>query len=212
MQFDLDRMQAADRYELLLGTIVPRPIALITTVAESGTVNAAPYSLFNIMSHDPPIMVVSVLPHAEGRFKDTANNIFATREFVASLVSEELAEAMNVTCIDAPAGTNELEIAHLGTVASTAVRPPRIAGSPAAFECRFLQSLSFGPSQAIIVAQILHAHVDDRFVLDAGHGLVDTPGLKLFGAMHGAKWYSRTSDRFEMERPTWADWARQDKA
>jgi flavin reductase (DIM6/NTAB) family NADH-FMN oxidoreductase RutF len=110
-----------------------------------------------------------------------------------------------------PPGTNELKLANLQTAPSIKVKPPRVSASPVAFECRFLTSLSFGPSQAIIAGQIVHAHVDDRFVLDRGRGLVDTPQLKLIGGMHGAKWYARLSDRFEMERPTWAEWVRQGK-
>ena len=102
MQFDIDSMKPADRYELLLGSIVPRPIALITTLGSDGRVNAAPYSLFNVMGHDPAVAMVSVLAHPEARLKDTANNILATKEFVINLVSEAVAEAMNITCIDAP--------------------------------------------------------------------------------------------------------------
>lgn len=206
MQFDLDAMAALDRYELLLGTVVPRPIALVTTMTPEGALNAAPYSLFDVMSHDPPIVMLSVLPHAERRLKDTANNILATKEFVVNLVSEAVAAAMNITCIDAPAGTNELDLAKLDTAPSVRVKPPRVAASPVAFECSFLTSLSFGPNQTIIVGQVINAFVADEFVTDAAHGVVDTPQLKLIGAMHAAKWYARTSDRFEMIRPTWAGW------
>ncbi len=137
MHFDVEKMAAADRYELLLGTVVPRPIALITTLSPAGNLNAAPYSLFNIMGHDPPVMMVSVLPHPERRLKDTAANILATREFVVNLVSESIAEAMNIACIDAPPGVNELELAGLATASSARVKPPRVAASPIAFECRF---------------------------------------------------------------------------
>jgi flavin reductase (DIM6/NTAB) family NADH-FMN oxidoreductase RutF len=212
MDFDIEKMAAMDRYELLLGTVVPRPIAIVTTVAGDGVINAAPYSLFNVMGHDPAVAMISVLAHPEQRFKDTANNIMATKEFVLNLVSESIAEAMNITCIDAPPGTNELELAKLKTESSVEVKPPRLSDSPVAYECRFITSLSFGPNQAIIAGQIVHAYVEDRFVLDRARGLVDTPELKLIGGMHGAKWYARLSDRFEMERPTWAQWVRQSGA
>jgi flavin reductase (DIM6/NTAB) family NADH-FMN oxidoreductase RutF len=212
MQFDIDKMAAMDRYELLLGTVVPRPIALVTTISSDGAVNAAPYSLFNVMGHDPAIVMFSVLAHPEKRLKDTANNILATKEFVINLVSESVAEAMNITCIDAPSGTNELELAKLKTFPSVKVKPPRISESPIAYECRFLTSLSFGPNQAIIAGQIVHADVDDRVVLDAARGLVDTPELNLIGGMHGAKWHTKLSDRFAMDRPTWAEWVRQSKS
>ena len=88
MQFDIDGMAPIDRYELLLGTIVPRPIALITTLGPDGSLNAAPYSLFNVMGHDPAVAMISVRAHPQARLKDTANNIFATKEFVLNLVSE----------------------------------------------------------------------------------------------------------------------------
>lgn len=205
-------MRPADRYELLLGTVVPRPVALITTLDPKGRVNAAPYSLFNVMGHDPAVAIVSVLGHPAGRLKDTGNNILATKEFVINLVSESVAQAMNITCIDAPPGIDELELAGLDTVASVEVMPPRVAACPVAYECRMLTSLSFGPNQAIVVGEILHAYVEDRYVQDGDSGLVDTPELKLIGGMHGARWYARLSDRFEMARPTWAEWGRQGKA
>jgi|SRR5215831_15783863 len=212
MQFDIEKMAAMDRYELLLGTVVPRPIALVTTVSSEGAINAAPYSLFNVMGHDPAVAMISVLAHPEQRLKDTANNIFATKEFVINLVSEKLAEAMNITCIDAPPGTNELELARLKTSPSIKVKPPRVTESPVAYECRLLTSLSFGPNQAIIAGQIIHAYVDDRYVRDAARGVIDTPELNLFGGMHGARWYAKLSDRFAMDRPTWAEWVRQGEA
>lgn len=111
LQFNLEQLPASDRYELLLSTVVPRPIDLITTLAADGALNAAPYSLFNVMSHDPPIVAVSILPHADRRLKDTGQNILATGEFVVNLVSEDVASAMNLTCIDAPPGVDELKLA-----------------------------------------------------------------------------------------------------
>jgi flavin reductase (DIM6/NTAB) family NADH-FMN oxidoreductase RutF len=212
MQFDIDKMAAMDRYELLLSTIVPRPIALVTSISSEGAINAAPYSLFNIIGHDPAVAVISVLAHPDQRLKDTAANILATKEFVINLVSETFAEAMNITCIDAPPGVNELELAKLKTASSAKVKPPRVSESPVAYECQFLTSLSFGPNQMIIAGQIVHAYVDDRFVRDAARGLVDTPELKLIGGMHGARWYAKLSDRFAMDRPSWAEWVREAKA
>ena len=212
MDFNLANLSAADRYELLLSTVVPRPIALVTTLSEDGIANAAPYSLFNVLCHDPPIVAVSVLPHAERRMKDTAQNVLATGEFVVNLVSEGVAKAMNLTCIDAPPDINEIDLAKLSTTPSLHIKPPRIASCPAAFECRLITSLSFGPNQAILLAQVLHAYVANEFVIDEARCLIDTPGLNLIGGMHGAKWYTRTSDLFEMARPTWAEWTMAGKA
>jgi flavin reductase (DIM6/NTAB) family NADH-FMN oxidoreductase RutF len=206
MEFDVERVAPADRYELLLSTVVPRPIAVITTLSADGTPNAAPYSLFNILGHDPPIVAASVLPHPAGRFKDTGQNILTSGEFVINLVSEELADAMNVLCIDAPPGVNELHLARLETTPSTKVTPPRISISPVSLEYRLITSLSFGSNQAVVLGRVVHAHIVDRAVLDADRCLIDTPALKLIGAMHGARWYSKTSDLFAMDRPTWAQW------
>lgn len=211
MHFDFQAMTAADRYELLLGTILPRPIAIVTTLAADGALNAAPYSLFNVVSHDPPVVMIAVLPHPEGRLKDTAANIFATREFTINLVSRSMAEAMNITNIDAPPGTNELGLAGLDAAPSTSVKPPRISGSPVAFECRLLTSLSFNVHQALIFGEVIMAFVADEVVIDKDRGIVDTPKLDLFGAMHAARWYSTTTDRFEMIRPTWAQWRSEGK-
>jgi flavin reductase (DIM6/NTAB) family NADH-FMN oxidoreductase RutF len=212
MQFDIEKMAALDRFELLLGTVVPRPIALVTTLGEDGILNAAPYSQFTVLSYDPPLLLVSILSHPDRRLKDTAHNILATKEFTVSLVSEAIAEGMNVTCIDAPPGTDELKLAGLKTAASVKIKPPRVAASPVAFECRFLTSLSFGPNQATVIGQIVYGYVADQFVINAERGLVDTPELKLIGGMHGQKWYAKLSDRFEMERSTWAEWVHQSKA
>jgi flavin reductase (DIM6/NTAB) family NADH-FMN oxidoreductase RutF len=185
---------------------------LITTLNPDGTVNTAPYSLFNVLSHDPPIVAVSVLPHPDRRLKDTGQNILANGEFVINLVSEQIAEAMNLTCIDAPPGIEEHKLARLETLACSEVRPPRISQSPGALECRLLTSLAFGPNQAIVIGQVAAAHVADGCVIDAAKCMVDTPRLRLIGGMHGAKWYSRTSDLFEMIRPTWADWQKEGRA
>lgn len=86
------------------------------------------------------------------------------------------------------------------------IKTPRIRSSPVAFECRLVTSLGFGPNQAVIIGEIVEAFVEDRYVLDARTGIVDTPGLGLVGAMHAARWYARTSDRFTMDRPSWAGW------
>jgi len=211
MQFDLETLPAASRYELLISTIAPRPIALITTLSPDGVPNAAPFSQFGFFGADPPIVAVAVMPHVEGRLKDTAQNILATGEFVANLVSVDLAEAMNVACIDAPPGVNELQLAGLESVASVKVAPPRIVGSPVSLECRLITTLSFGLHQNIVIARAVHMHIADGVVLDVERCLIDTPRLGLIGAMHGARWYAKTTDLFAMDRPTWAQWKAEGK-
>ena len=210
MRFDLADIAPMKRYELLLGTVVPRPIALVTTLSQSGMVNAAPYSLFSVMSHDPPVIVFSALPHPDGRMKDTATNILATEEFVINLVSEPIADAMNLTCIDAPPDVSEIGLADLNVEASHSVKPPRISASPVAFECRLHSSLSLAANQLVVFGQVQHVHVPDHLVSDADACVVDTPALQLIGAMHAARFYARTTDLMEMVRPSWADWKRKE--
>ena len=207
MLFDMEALEAQNRYKILASTVTPRPIAWVTTRSEDGVVNAAPYSFFNALGHDPPTLALGLLA-GKGRFKDTATNILATGEFVVNLVSEKNAEAMNVTCIDAPPDIDELELAGLTPAPSHAVRPPRIAESPVSFECRVLTSLVTGPHQTIVIGRILRAHIDDAVVQDKARCYIDTQALRLIGRMHGSGWYARCTDLFQMDRPAWAEWQR----
>jgi flavin reductase (DIM6/NTAB) family NADH-FMN oxidoreductase RutF len=211
MQFDFEAMTANDRYKIMMSTIVPRPIAWVVSLDADGTPNAAPYSFFNGMGSDPPILCIGVLRHPEKRFKDTAHNILETSQFVVNLVSEATAEAMNITCIDAPPGVDELKLAGLETTPSLKVKPPRISASPVAFECVTHTVMNFSPGQAMLIGRIVAAHVADDCVLDAAKHHVDTPKLRLVGRMHGSGTYVRTSDRFRMERPVWAEWMKAGK-
>jgi len=208
MLFDIERLDTQSGYKLLTATVTPRPIAWITTLSEQGVVNAAPYSFFNVMGHEPPTVAVGLLA-GEGRFKDTATNIIATGEFVVNLVSEDNAEAMNVTCIDAPPGVSELELAELASSPSDAVRPPRIASSPVSFECRTLASLVTGPHQTVVIGRVLRVHIADEAVEDAQRCHIDTAALKLIARMHGGGWYARRAETFQMERPKWKEWVQQ---
>jgi flavin reductase (DIM6/NTAB) family NADH-FMN oxidoreductase RutF len=208
MLFDMETLPQQDRYKILAASVVPRPIAWVTTRSRDGIVNAAPFSFFNAMGADPPTLALGLIPR-EGRLKDTAANIQQTAEFVVNLVSEANAEAMNLTCIDAPPEVDELELARLTPVPSLKVAPPRIGESPVSFECRLIAALVVGPMQVVVLGRVVCAHIDDAFVLDAKRCHLDTPALRLIGRMHGSGIYVRTADRFEMQRPTWAEWQKQ---
>ncbi|HZU62378.1 MAG TPA: flavin reductase family protein [Novosphingobium sp.] len=205
MHFDLARLAAADRYKLLAATITPRPIAWITSQSASGQRNAAPFSFFNMMSADPPILALGLGRRADGTHKDTAANILATGECVIHLVCRADAEAMNRTCIDAPPGTDELALAGLATLPSLAVAPPRIASAPVAMECRLFQAVEAGQT-TIVLAEVLHLHIADRFV-DPVRLHVDAPAMDLVARLHGAGWYGHAPEMFQMARPRWADQA-----
>src|SRR5580700_8625200 len=146
MHFDLGKMPTQDGYKLMISTVVPRPIALATTVDAEGLVNAAPFSFFNAVSSDPPVVVLGINgvgPEGSG-YKDTERNIRDSGEFVVNLVDEALAERMNICAVDFPTEVGELDVAGLNPIASAEVKPPRIAEAPVSFECKRITGLSLG--------------------------------------------------------------------
>jgi len=203
MLFDIDAMAAKPRYNLLSSLIVPRPIAWVTTVDAAGRVNAAPSSFFNLMSGTPPVVVLGI-GNRDGAPKDTARNIVDTGEFVINLVTAELLDAMNITAIDFDAGVDEIGEAGLETVASYAVAPPRIAGSPVALECNFTQSVALGQGRNMVVGAVSCAHVRDDIVIDVDRGHIDAARLGVVARMHGGGWYTTVSP-FRLDRITLGD-------
>ena len=216
MHFDLAVIPANEAYKLLVSTVVPRPIALATTVDASGRVNAAPFSFFNAVSSVPPVVVLGIspgdpdAPPGDG-YKDTERNIRDTGEFVVHLVDEAIAERMNVCAVDFPNTIGELEHADLHPVPSVGVRPPRIAESPISFECKRITGLSLGPRSTLEVGRVIHIHIRDDLV-DPTRYYVATEKMRLIGRMHGRGWYTRTNDRIEVPRLTVAEWEAKKKA
>lgn len=205
MMFDMESMPPQDCYKILTATVVPRPIAWITTISEAGIVNAAPYSFFNVMGHEPPTVAIGILRGSGDGLKDTAANILATGEFVVNLVCFAAAQAMNATCIDAPPEIDELAYAGLTALAADRVKPPRIAQAPVSFECRVATTMMTGSRQLLVVGHVVCAHIDDRCVQDAERCHIDTLALDLVARMHGSGWYNRATDLFQLDRPRWAD-------
>jgi flavin reductase (DIM6/NTAB) family NADH-FMN oxidoreductase RutF len=206
--FDFEALPGRDRYKLLISTVVPRPIAWIVSLDLEGHLNAAPFSFFNAFSGDPAVVGVGIGSHDPGRPKDTRRNIVATKQFVVNLVSEDMAQAMNITAIDFEPGVSELAEAELDTRPSVRVKPPRIAGSPVAMECELMQIVELGPDSGLVLGRVLAMHVREDVILDPAKHYIDTPGLRLIGRMHGGSWYARTSDLFEMNRIPRKDWRR----
>ncbi len=200
MQFDFAGMQPANIYKLLVSTVVPRPIAWVTTQDLDGSVNAAPFSFFNCVSGDPPVICFGIGGRAPGDAKDTGGNIRRTGQFVVNLVSYRLAQQMNVTAIEFGKEVDELAQAGLTIAPSMRVRPPRIAEAPVSMECERLVIVEVGVDRAVILGKVVAMHIADDCVLDPARCYVDTPRLDLIGRMHGAGWYARTTDRFEMPR------------
>ena len=205
MRFDLRQMGSEQRYKILSSTVTPRPIAWITSRSADGIRNCAPYSFFNVMGSSPPTLAIGLLPNKTG-LKDSARNILAMREFVVHLVSESMAPAMNITCMDAPPEVDEITCAGLATVPADVVSCDLICGVPAAFECRILHAIETGPDQVVVIGEVLVVHIADEFVQNEARLHFDTPAMKLVARMHGSGWYARSTDLFQMQRPTYEGW------
>lgn len=204
MRFDFQELSAAQRYKLLGGLVVPRPIALVTSCSRDGHENAAPFSFFNVLAEEPPMIVLGIGVSGSGGAKDTTNNIRDTGEFVVNLVDEDLAEAMNVTAVDFPPEMSELEAAGLTLVPSLKVKPGRIAESPVNLECRRYVTLQPGPERYIILGEVLLMHVRDG-VLDAENLRSSPEHYHPIGRMFGGG-YCTTRERFEIPRMTYGEW------
>ena len=202
MEFDFATLAGPDRYKLMAAAITPRPIAWITSQSAAGVRNAAPYSFFGMMGAEPPLLAIGLMRRPDGTYKDSAANIIETGEFVINLVAEHDAEAMNLTCIDAPPGEDEIALAGLEVAVSSLIAPPRIASAPVSMECRLFNRVDAGLS-TIILGEVLRFHIDDRFI-DPARLHVDTLAMGLVARMHGAGWYTRSTDLFQMQRPQWA--------
>ena len=199
MELDLEGKHANRAYAILASLVTPRPIAWVTTISPDGVVNAAPFSFFNVLGANPPIVGFCPGDREDGTPKDTARNVRLTHEFVVNLVDEPLAEAMNKTAASLPYGTSELDAAGLTAAASSVVRPPRISEAPASLECSEWGTLQIGGNR-LIIGLVKRVHVRDE--------LFDTETLRVrgelfhvVGRMASPHWYCRTRDRFEMKRP-----------
>ncbi|EJN15940.1 conserved protein of DIM6/NTAB family [Bradyrhizobium sp. YR681] len=192
MQFDFDSLGEDMRYKLMLATVLPRPIAWVTTQDRNGLVNAAPFSFFNVFGTEPPTVGIGVGRNSPTQPKDTGLNIRATEEFVVNLVPFAVAEEMRASSMPFPPDVREIDAVGLPSVRVT---PPRIDDSPVAFECKFMQEIRLG-NFSLILGRIVMLHVRDEAVLDADRLYIDAAKLDLIGRMEGAL-YTRTRDKFE---------------
>ncbi|MGJ8645121.1 MAG: flavin reductase family protein [Luteolibacter sp.] len=199
MELDLLGAHSDRAYPVLASIVTPRPIAWVTTLNEDGSVNAAPFSFFNVFGANPPLVVFAPGDRERGLPKDSALNCKRTGEFVVNMVSEEMGQAMVQTAASLPHGLSELEEGGLSTVASSVVAPPRIADVPAAMECKVHSIQEIGGNR--LVFGIVHrVHVADEFI-DADSLRIDGEKFLPLGRMAVPDYYCRTGDLFEMKRP-----------
>ena len=206
MNIDLANAEKRQIYSLLCGLIAPRPVAWITSMNAAGHLDAAPFSAFNYVGMDPPIVAVGIAnePGPGAIAKQTAQNIRNTGEFVVNVVNEAVAETMNFTAIDFPPEIKDLEIGALKTEPSLIVKVPRIAASPASLECRELMTMEIGRNR-IILGQVVAVHVKDEFIDQTGH-YIRAEDLHAIGRMNGLGAYVKTRDAFfSIPRVTYAE-------
>ena len=201
MELDPREMDPKSCYKLVIGCVVPRPIAVVSTVSPDGILNIAPFSYFTVASHTPLSLAFVVGgPKGDGTIKDTLRNARFVAdgglgEFVVNIADESYAEAMAATGETLPFETSEFDHAGLTPTPSRTVRPPRIAESSVAFECRTSQVVAIGEAR-MIIGEVLHIHVRDELADDRMH--IDPDKLAAIGRMAGND-YVRTRDRFEVK-------------
>jgi len=201
LSIDPNEEVPANIYKLMIGAIVPRPIAFVSSVDAHGVRNLAPFSFFSAVCSKPPTVLFCPGIRATTRErKDTLKNVLATKEFVVNIVSEEIAEQMNLTSAEVGPEVDEFELSGLTPLASAVVRPPRVAESPVQMECKLREvvTISDQPGGAsIVIGHVLRFHIREDLIESFR---VDADRLKAIGRMGGPS-YCTTRDRFDMERP-----------
>lgn len=204
MIIDIKSIEPSEIYKILIGSIMPRPIAWVSTVDASGETNLAPFSFFTVASAFPPVVCFSPSykagAHNQTVPKDTLKNIRQTKEFVVNIVSHNLAEQMNLTSGDYEHGVSEFAVAGVTAAPSQMVRPPRVGESLVNMECKLRQIVEFGEHPGagnLILGDIVCFHLDDKIY---EHGHINAEILQPIGRM-GGFWYSTIKDRFELPRP-----------
>ncbi len=203
MQIDLASLPYRSAYKLLIGTVIPRPIAWVSSINEDGQPNLAPFSFFNVVSADPPVLVFSPgVRSTDSEPKDTYKNVKTTGEFVVNLVTEELGPAMNLSAQELPPEINEFEVAGVTPEPSVRVRPPRVAESPVNFECTVEDILTIGTTPGggfLVIGRIVMMHLRDDLLV--GEDKINLDRYHPIGRLVG-NLYTRVRDQFELVRPT----------
>lgn len=202
MEIDPNNLPWQSIYKILIGSILPRPIGWISSLNGQGQANLAPFSFFNAVCPSPP--TVLFCPTIRGRdlaSKDTLNNVRETGEFVVNIVTESLAQAMNITSTEFPSEVDEFDAAGLTPAPSLRVSPPRVAESPIHYECKVTQIVDIGNlpgGGSIVIGQIVHLQIDESVLM--GTDKIDLLALKPVGRLAGSG-YCRVTDLFELPRP-----------
>lgn len=189
-----------ENYKLLIGSIVPRPIAFVTSVGEDGTINGAPFSYFNIVSSNPPMISIAI-QRKNGERKDTARNVSEKHEFVVHIVDEDNVEKINITAASLPPNESEIDKADLTLISSESISTPGIKEAKVRFECILEQIVELGEEGAIttdlLIGKIVHYHIDESIY---ERGRINNDSLKAVSRLAGSN-YAKIGEVFSIERP-----------
>ncbi|WP_341201030.1 flavin reductase family protein [Planomicrobium okeanokoites] len=195
LSFDPYQQTERENYKLLVGTIIPRPIAFVTSKSEDGIVNAAPFSYFNIVSSNPPMLSVSVQRKGDDK-KDTARNVLAGKEFVVHIVDEENVFEVNETAASLPPNESEIDVTKLTLVDSEEIDVPAVEQSKVRFECVLHQSIDL-PNTDLLIGRIVRIHVDEAIY---ENGRINAEALKPVSRLAGTN-YAKLGEMFSLKRP-----------
>jgi flavin reductase (DIM6/NTAB) family NADH-FMN oxidoreductase RutF len=209
LSYDPNTLAEHDRYKLLISLVIPRPIALVSTVGPTGIVNAAPFSFFNLFSESPPLAVLGLQTKPEGGLKDTSAHIRDRGEFVINLVDEALGPQMNQCAVDFPSEVSEIDAAKLNLLPSEKIKTPRIAEAPAAFECRHYTTLEVSASRRIAIGEIVHIHVREG-LWDTAKMRIDITKYRPLARLYG-NFYASLSEPFTHMRQSYEEWLAEQK-
>ncbi|MNP26193.1 Flavoredoxin [compost metagenome] len=200
LSIDPSMITERDNYKLLIGSIIPRPIAFVTSVSEDGTLNGAPFSYFNIVSSHPPMISLSI-QRSGGQRKDTAQNIMDSQQFVVHIVDQDNVEKINLTAASLPPDESEITMAGLTPVTSEKVEVPGIQEAKVRFECVLEHILELGgtnsPGCDLIIGRVVQYHIEDDII---ENGRIDPIGLRAVSRLAGNS-YAQIGEIFEIERP-----------
>jgi flavin reductase (DIM6/NTAB) family NADH-FMN oxidoreductase RutF len=193
--------QPDDIYKVMIGSITPRPIAFVSTISKEGIYNLAPYSFFTGIGANPPVIGFSPVINREGRSRDSKINAEETGQFVVNIVSEKIVHEMNQTAVDVPSDVDEFRLSGLTPTASKSVTPPRVKEAQVSMECKVLEVIEVSKKTlggTLVLGEVLLFHVADKIIDDFK---IDPEQLRTVGRMGGNS-YTRTSERFDIERPS----------
>ncbi len=196
MDLELASLPALERYKLIIGLVIPRPIGWVSTWNENGVANCAPFSFFNAISEDPPLCILSFNWRSDGAIKHTLKNIHRTGEYVVNLADESTANAMHISSYEIPETESEFAKTGLTTVAAKLVKHPRIGEAAAAFECKVERSITFGPERELVIGEIMLVHAREG-IIDPATKRISEENYRPIGRLFANR-YCTTRQRFDL--------------